>query len=212
MTQPRFLQVLAAVLVALVLATTFTHVLELPAKLAYSASLYVELQKSLYQQWGPPNPAGFLEPAAIIVVVILAMTTRRNRPAFRLAVGAALVLLVAFPLLYFWRVEPANEYFRTVLTGTTIPAGLGVLASSLGNRPDRAVHRPSHRVCPAHRLDDAVGPEASHQHALAGRVATGNVSLHTAHGLRLTAYGLRLTASIESASRRSCDMTANGAS
>jgi hypothetical protein len=122
MTQPRFLQLLAAVLVALVLATTFTHVLELPAKLGYDASLYVTLQTSLYQQWGPPNPAGFLEPAAIVVVVILAMTTRRNRPAFRLAVGAALVLLLAFPLLYFWRVEPANEYFRTLLAGATIPA------------------------------------------------------------------------------------------
>jgi hypothetical protein len=122
MTQPRFLQVLAAVLVALVLATTFAHVLELPAKLGYDASLYVELQKSLYQQWGPPNPAGFLEPVAIVAVVILAMTTRRNPSAFRLAVAAALVLLVAFPLLYFWRVEPANEYFRALLEGNTIPA------------------------------------------------------------------------------------------
>ena len=122
MRQPRFLQLLAAVLVALVLATTFAHVLELPAKLGYDASLYVQLQKSLYQQWGPPNPAGFLEPAAIVVVVILAMMTRRNRPAFRLAVAAAIVLLLAFPLLYFWRVEPANEYFRTLLSGSAIPS------------------------------------------------------------------------------------------
>ena len=122
MTQPRFLQVLAAVLVALVLATTFAHVLELPAKLGYDAPLYVQLQTSLYQQWAPPNPAGFLEPAAIVVVVLLAMTTRRNPPAFRLAVGAALVLLLAFPLLYFWRVEPANEYFRGILVGAAIPA------------------------------------------------------------------------------------------
>ena len=122
MTQPRFLQLLAAVLVALVLSTTFAHVLELPAKLAYDASLYIQLQTSLYQQWGPPNPAGFLEPLAIVVVVILAMMTRRNRPAFRLAVAAALVLLLAFPLLYFWRVEPANEYFRTLLSHPTVPS------------------------------------------------------------------------------------------
>ena len=122
MRQPRFLQLLAAVLVALVLATTFAHVLELPAKLGYDASLYVKLQKSLYQEWGPPNPVGFLEPAAIVVVVILAMMTRRNRPAFRLAVAAAVLLLLAFPLLYFWRVEPANEYFRTLLVGSAIPS------------------------------------------------------------------------------------------
>ena len=121
MTQPRFLQVLAAVIVALVLATTFAHVLELPAKLEYDATLYVQLQTSLYRQWGPPNPVGFLEPAAIIIVVILAMSTRRNRQAFRLAVGAALVLLVAFPLLYFWRIEPANDYFATMLTANQIP-------------------------------------------------------------------------------------------
>jgi hypothetical protein len=122
MTQPRFLQVLAAVMVALVLATTFAHVLELPAKLGYDAILYVQLQTSLYRQWSPPNPTGFLEPAAIIVVVILAMMTRRNRPAFRLAAGAAAVLLVAFPLLYFWRVEPANNYFGALLTGSQVPA------------------------------------------------------------------------------------------
>lgn len=122
MTQPRFLQVLAAVLVALVLATTFPHVLELPAKLAYDASLYVQLQTSLYRQWEPPSPAGFLEPAAIITVVLLAFMTRRNRPAFRFAVAAALVLLIAFPLLYFWRVEPANEYFRTLPLQNGIPA------------------------------------------------------------------------------------------
>jgi hypothetical protein len=122
MTQPRFLQLLSAVMVALVLATTFAHVLELPAKLGYDASLYVQVQTSLYQQWGPPNPAGFLEPAAIIVVVILAMSTRRNRQAFRLAAAAALVLLLAFPLLYFWRVDPANEYFSALLGSSPIPA------------------------------------------------------------------------------------------
>jgi hypothetical protein len=122
MRQPRFLQLLAAVLVALVLATSFAHVLELPAKLGYDATLYVKLQKSLYQEWGPPNPVGFLEPVAIVVVVILAMMTRRNPPAFRLAVAAAMVLLLAFPLLYFWRVEPANEYFRTLLAGSAIPS------------------------------------------------------------------------------------------
>ena len=122
MRQPRFLQLLAAVLVALVLATTFAHVLELPAKLGYDASLYVQIQKSLYRQWGPPAPAGFLEPVAIVVVVVLAMMTHRNRPAFRFAVAAAVLLLLAFPLLYFWRVEPANEYFRTLLADSAVPS------------------------------------------------------------------------------------------
>jgi len=122
MTQPRFLQLLSAVLVALVLATTFAHVLELPAKLSYDAPLYVQVQTSLYRQWEPPGPAGFLEPAAIVVVVLLAFMTRRNRPAFRLAVAAALVLLVAFPLLFYWRIEPANEYFRDLVSRDGIPA------------------------------------------------------------------------------------------
>ena len=31
-------------------------------------------------------------------------------------------MLIAFPLLYLWRVEPANEYFRTLLTGSAIPS------------------------------------------------------------------------------------------
>jgi hypothetical protein len=122
MLQPRWLQILTAVLVALVLATSVAHVLELPAKLGYDSAFYVQLQTTLYQQWSPPGLAGLLEPVAIIAVLLLAMATRRNRPAFFLAVATALVLLVAFPLLYFWRVEPADEFFRTMAARGAIPA------------------------------------------------------------------------------------------
>ncbi len=50
------------VLTALLLGTSFAHVLERPAKLQYPASLYVTLQQTLYVHWGPPSIGGFLEP------------------------------------------------------------------------------------------------------------------------------------------------------
>jgi len=117
----RTVHVVALALVALLLGTSFAHVLEWPAKLAYDAPLYVRLQTSLYAQWGPPGIGGFLEPAAILAAVVLAVAARR-RPAFPYAGAAVALLLLAFPIVFFWRVAPANEAFRAAAASGVIPA------------------------------------------------------------------------------------------
>jgi hypothetical protein len=78
----------------------------------YDGALYATLQRTLYVQWGPPNVGGFLEPAAIFATAVLAFLVRKRRPAFRLTLGAALALLLAFPGVFFALVAPANEAFR----------------------------------------------------------------------------------------------------
>lgn len=106
--------------VALLLGLSFAHVLELPAKMQYDAALYVTLQKTLYVAWGPPNVGGILEPAAILATVSLAFLLRQRRPAL-LTLGAGVALLLAFPVVFFVFVAPANEAFLSATTAS-VPA------------------------------------------------------------------------------------------
>ncbi|MGH9425392.1 MAG: DUF1772 domain-containing protein [Terriglobia bacterium] len=98
-------------LVALLTGLAFAHVLERPAKMLYDAAFYVTLQKTLYVEWGPPHIGGILEPAAIFVTFALAFGVRRRRRAFWLSLSAATILLLAFPIVFFVCVAPANEAF-----------------------------------------------------------------------------------------------------
>ena len=107
-------------LVALLTGLAFAHVLERPAKMLYDAALYITLQKTLYVAWGPPNIGGMLEPAAILATIVLAFTVRGRKPAFWLTLAAAVFLLVAFPIVFFMLVAPANEVFLSATT-TSIP-------------------------------------------------------------------------------------------
>ena len=105
-------------LVALAMGLAFAHVLERPAKLQYDAATYIALQKSLYVQWGPPQLGGFLEPAAIAALALLAFLLRESRRDLWLTLAALLLMLLAFPVIFFWWVAPANAAFAA----TTLPA------------------------------------------------------------------------------------------
>src|SRR6266699_1244083 len=51
-------------------------------------------------------------------VTFLAVVCRRRPVTLRLAVGAAICLLLAFPVVFFWRVAPANAtFFHATHTG-----------------------------------------------------------------------------------------------
>jgi hypothetical protein len=114
----RVWQTVAITLVALAMGTSFAHVLEWPAKLHYTGELYLRLQTSLYAYWGPPSITGFIEPAAVLSVLFLAVACRRRPVTLRLAVGAAICLLLGFPVVFFWRVAPANAtFFHAAHTG-----------------------------------------------------------------------------------------------
>ncbi|HEX5125931.1 MAG TPA: hypothetical protein VFW00_04250 [Rhodocyclaceae bacterium] len=108
-------------LVALLTGLAFAHVLERPVKLHYDAATYIYLQQTLYKEWGPPNAGGILEPMAILATCILAAVTRGMRVEFLLALAAAIALLIAFPIVFFVFVAPANEIFRAA-TPTSIPS------------------------------------------------------------------------------------------
>ena len=77
----------------------------------YDAVLYITLQKSLYVQWGPPNIGGVLEPLAIAATGLLAFFVRKSKRGMWLSVGAVFALLLAFPIVFFWLVAPANAGF-----------------------------------------------------------------------------------------------------
>jgi hypothetical protein len=117
----RIWRLVAVLLVALLMGTSFAHVLELPAKMQYDGALYVTLQKTLYVEWGPPNFGGFLEPGAILATILLAFAARQQRPAFWLTLIAVVSLLLAFPVVFFWLVNPANAAFRDS-TAAALPA------------------------------------------------------------------------------------------
>ena len=108
-------------LVALLTGLAFAHVLERPAKMLYDAALYVTLQKTLYVAWGPPNVGGILEPAAILATIALAFAERKRRRAMWLSVGAVVALLLAFPVVFFVYVAPANEAFLAATLATIPP-------------------------------------------------------------------------------------------
>jgi hypothetical protein len=105
-------------LVALLTGLAFAHVLELPAKMQYEAAMYIALQKSLYVQWGPPNVGGVLEPVAIIATALMAFFGRNNKRGLWLPLGALAALLIAFPVVFFALVAPANAGFME----TTLPS------------------------------------------------------------------------------------------
>ena len=107
----KLLRLITVLLVALLSGLAFAHVLELPAKMQYDATLYLTPQKSLYVQWGPPHVGGVLEPSAIAATGLLAFFLRKSKRDLWLGLGALIALLTAFPVVFFWLVAPANAGF-----------------------------------------------------------------------------------------------------
>lgn len=102
-------------LAALLSGLAFAHVLEQAAKMQYDAVLYITLQKSLYVQWGPPHMGGVLEPSAITATGLLAFFLRKNKRDLWFTLGALFMLLLAFPVIFFWLVAPANAAFSAAM-------------------------------------------------------------------------------------------------
>ena len=86
----------------------------------YDAALYIALQKSLHVQWGPPHIGGMLEPLAIAATGLLAFFRRKNKRDLWFSLAALFALLLAFPVVFFWLVAPANAVFLSA-TLSSIP-------------------------------------------------------------------------------------------
>src|ERR1051326_3980316 len=122
----RVWQTIAITLLALTMGTSFAHVLEWPAKLHYTGEFYLRLQTSLYAYWGPPSITRFVEPAAVLSVLFLAVLSCRRPVILSLTLGAAICLLLAFPVDFFWRVAPANATFFHATQTEILPANWNV--------------------------------------------------------------------------------------
>lgn len=125
----KLFRVATILLVALVAGLAFAHVLESSAKMQYDAHFYITLQKSLYVQWGPPQLGGFLEPAAIAATGLLAFLVRKSPAGPWPGLAALLLLLLAFPVVFFWLVAPANAGFAAASV-TNIPPDWAALRSN----------------------------------------------------------------------------------
>jgi len=108
------------ILSALVTGMALCHALELPAKMQYSASQYIAIQNSLYVAFGPPNIGALIELAAPIAAIGLAILVRKHRPALQLTLVAIVLMLLAFPVIFFAFTEPANRVIRSA-TPESIP-------------------------------------------------------------------------------------------
>ena len=100
------------ILSALVTGMALCHVLELPAKMQYSASQYITVQNSLYVAFGSPNIGAFIEIATPLTAIVLAVLVRKRHPAFQLTLMAIAFMLLAFPVIFFAFTEPANVIIR----------------------------------------------------------------------------------------------------
>jgi len=98
------------VVTGLLVGMTFCHVLEMPPKLRYSASMYLALHRTLYIAFGPPNIGVFVEMGAILTSAVLVLLVRRRAGFWPTLIGAGCLLMGL--LTYFAQVEPANAALK----------------------------------------------------------------------------------------------------
>ena len=111
--------VLSLTLAALLMGTSFAHVLEMPAKLRYDGPLWLQVQHSLYRVYG--SIGGAIEVAAIVAAAILAVVLRDWRPALIAALAGTVCLVIAF--LFVWVPVTSRVNARTAKwTRDTLPA------------------------------------------------------------------------------------------
>jgi len=111
--------VLSLTLAALLMGTSFAHVLEMPAKLRYEGPLWLQVQRSLYRAYACIG--GAIEVAAIVAAAILAVVLRDWRPALIAALAGMACLAIAF--LFVWMMVTHRVNARIAKwTPDTLPA------------------------------------------------------------------------------------------
>lgn len=108
------------IFVSLFMGLEFAHALELPAKMQYDGPFYVTIQNSLYQYFGAPGPGAWITVGAVLAAIALTVLLRKHRSAFGWALAGTLCLFIAFPLLFFLRIEPVNAVIEQA-TAATVP-------------------------------------------------------------------------------------------
>ncbi|WP_250126293.1 DUF1772 domain-containing protein [Chroococcidiopsis sp. CCMEE 29] len=104
------------IFVALFMGLEFAHTLELPAKMQDEGAFYVAIQNSLYRYFGAPGPGAWITVGAVLSAIALTVLVRNRRPAFWWTLVGTLCLTIAFPLIYFVRIEPVNGVIEQATT------------------------------------------------------------------------------------------------
>jgi hypothetical protein len=117
----RTLRFITLILVALWMGLEFSHTLERPAKMQYEGQFYITMQNTLYQYFGAPGPGAIVTVGALVSAIALLLLVRKRRPAVYWTLIGTLCLAMAFPVIYFWQIEPVNVIFRQA-TPNTLPA------------------------------------------------------------------------------------------
>ncbi|BAZ01020.1 hypothetical protein NIES37_50180 [Tolypothrix tenuis PCC 7101] len=113
-------RLITLIIVALFMGLEFAHALELPPKMQYDGALYVTIQNSLYGYFGAPGPGAFITVGAVLCVIALTILVRKHRVAFWWTLAGTLCLAIAFPLIYFLRIEPVNVVIEQA-NATSLP-------------------------------------------------------------------------------------------
>ena len=117
----RNLKILTLALFTVLLGTSVALVLERSVRMTYNASQYVKVQTAMYTLWGSQAVVRFLEPVAVVAALALLVSMRKQR-GFLLVAAATVALLVAYPVVFYWRVSPAFAAFHDSATiGVIVP-------------------------------------------------------------------------------------------
>ena len=111
-------QFITIMLTAVLMTMGFTHLWQLPQRLAYDGVLWLDTL-TFYVKFGPAGPGPVIEVAALLAAIILVFLVRGRRPAFALTI-VAVFLLAASTALWWTLIYPVN---RELLTWTveTLP-------------------------------------------------------------------------------------------
>jgi hypothetical protein len=114
----RFITLLFA---ALALTMTSAHLLELPQKMTYDASLYTAVNTTMYRYFAIVG--GIYTVGSIVTAIVLAILVRQRRATRRWTLAGAMALVLGF-LSWLMLVEPVNRQIAAALqtSPTTVPA------------------------------------------------------------------------------------------
>lgn len=120
---------MALVLAALALTMTSAHVLELPQKMQWDASLYAAVNTTLYRYFAIVGGAYIV--VAIVATCALAWLVRKRHPAFEWTVIAAVLFVLAFAS-WLVIVQPVNASIDRTLEAS--PDGVPAAWAHLRDR------------------------------------------------------------------------------
>ena len=117
----RFWRFITLLLTALALTMTSAHLLELPQKMEYDASLYTAVNTTMYRYFAIVG--GIYTVSSILTAIVLTILVRRRRSARRWTLAGTLSLVLAF-VTWLMLVEPVNNKIADALqvAPKTVPA------------------------------------------------------------------------------------------